>query len=334
MAIRLNSQLQEGQALGHYQLIQLLDRRRAVEIWRGQHISLPIQVALKILVRNGSPTEEYQRVERRLRNEALMLEGIRHQHIVVFRDYLLGRDFQALVIEYAPYGSASYHHGTGRKLPLGLVRLYTQQIGQALSALHQRGIIHRDVKPGNILLAHPRHALLADFGLAMYEYVPVSLRGGTPSYMAPEQYYGSPGVASDQYSLATSVYEWLTGQRPFSGTTERMMRHRERFFPASVRTFRPELSEAIDAILRRALDPDPVRRYPDVLDFARAFVETTRTSRPPLVRRLLYYRGSHFHDVMAQEDEPASTHFHLRETGEQQALHLPAWLEGPPVAIG
>lgn len=325
MQIDFHSPLQEGQALGHYQLVQLLDRRRAVEVWSCQHIHLPLQAVLKILPRYGGPVEEYQRVERRLRNEALMLAGLRHPHIVGFRDYLQGRHFQALVIEYAPCGSVAYHHG-GRKLPLSLVRLYTWQIGQALAELHQRGIIHRDVKPGNILLADAHHALLADFGLAMYTYVPARLHGGTPAYMAPEQYYGSPCAASDQYGLASSVYEWLTGQRPFSGKTEQMMRRRARFFPFSVRNSRPELSEAVDVVLRRALDPDPERRYPDTLEFARAFVETTRTSRPPLLKRLPYYRGSSFHAALPQESERLDARWRARETDEQPAICLPALL--------
>lgn len=330
MEVSSGPHLQEGQSLGHHQLVQLLDQRRAVEVWRGQHIGLPIQVALKILPRTGESEEAYRRVEQRLRNEALMLAGLRHPHIISFRDYIQGRDFSALVIEYAPYGSVPYHHGSGRKLPLALVRLYTLQIGQALSALHQRGLIHRDVKPSNILLANPHHALLADFGMAMYTYAPTRLYGGTPAYMAPEQYYGSPCMASDQYGLATSVYEWLTGHRPFSGKTEQMMRRRERFFPYSVCTFRPELPEAVDAILRRALDPNPALRYPTVMDFASAFAEITRTARPPLVKRLPYYRGSRFHEVIVQEEEPSFTRFRSRETDEQQAIRLPALLPTLP----
>lgn len=331
MEITFHSPLQEGQALGHYQLVQLLDRRRAVEVWWCQHIHLPIQAVLKILPRYGNPAEEYQRVERRLRNEALMLAGLRHPHVVGFRDYLQGRDFQALVIDYAPCGSIAYYHRVGRKLPLSLVRLYTWQIGQALAALHRRGMIHRDVKPGNMLLADSHHALLADFGLAMYAYTPTRLHGGTPAYMAPEQYYGSPCAASDQYGLASSVYEWLTGQRPFSGRTEQMMRRRERFFPFSVRNLRPELPEAIDVILRRALDPDPDRRYPGVLDFARALIEITQSSRPPLLKRLPYYRGSSFHTETAREDEPLAARFRLRETDEQPAICLPALLTALPM---
>jgi serine/threonine protein kinase len=323
--------LQAGQALGHYQLVQPLDRRRAVEVWRGQHISLHTQVALKVLMHTGRSAEEYQRAERRLRNEALMLDGLRHQHIIGFRDYLEGRGYCVLVLEYASCSSVWYHHGSGRKLPLSLVRLYALQIGEALAELHRRQLIHCDVKPSNILLANPHHALLADFGLAMYTYLPTRYVGGTPYYMAPEQYYGSPCAASDQYGLATSVYEWLTGHRPFSGETSRMMRRRERCIPRPVSTYRPELPTAVDRILRIALHPDPAQRYPSVLDFAREFARITRTARPPLVRRIPYYRGARFiEDVASLEEQWLSDRSRLPETGEQEAVRLPALLPAVP----
>lgn len=330
MEVRSGLRLWTGEAVGHYQLVEQLDRRRAVEVWRGQHISLHTQVALKILPRAGRSSEDYQRVERRLRNEALVLAGLRHQHIVGFRDYLEGRDYRALVLEYAPCGSLAYHHGSGRKLPLSLVRLYTMQIGEALDAMHRRQLIHCDVKPSNMLLATPHHALLADFGVAIYTYVPARYQGGTPHYMAPEQYYGAPCAASDQYGLATCVYEWLTGHRPFSGETRHMMRRRERSIPRPACIFRPELPAAVDRILRIALHPDPAQRYPSVLDFAREFVHITRTARPPLVRRIPYYRGAHFEDVASLEEQWLSDRSRLPETGEQEAIRLPILLPAVP----
>ena len=330
MEVRSDLRLRAGEAVGHHQLVQLLDRRRAVEVWRGQHISLHTQVALKILPRAGHSQEDYWHVERRLRNEALVLAGLHHQHIIGFRDYLERRDYRALVLEYAPCGSVPYHHGSGRKLPLSLVRLHTMQIGEALETIHRRQLIHCDVKPSNILLATPHHALLADFGVAMYTYAPARYQGGTPYYMAPEQYYGAPCAASDQYGLATSVYEWLTGHRPFSGEPQRMMRRRERSIPRPVCIFRPELPDAVDRILRVALHPDPTQRYPSVLEFAREFARVTRTARPPLVRRIPYYRGAHFEDVVSLEEQWLADHSRLPETGEQEVVRLPILLPAVP----
>ena len=323
MQARSGLRLQAGQPVGHYQLVQLLDRRQAVDVWRGQHITLHTQVALKILMRAGHSTEEYQRAERRLRNEALILEGLHHHYIIGFRDYLDERGYCALVLEYARCSSLWHHHGSGRKLPLSLVRLYVLQVGEALAELHRRELIHCDVKPSNILLAHPHHAMLADFGMARYTYLPTRDAGGTPDYMAPEQYYGSPCAASDQYGLATSVYEWLAGHRPFSGETSRMMRRRERCIVRPVSTYRPELPSAVDRILRIALHPDPAQRYPSVLDFAREFARLTRTARPPFVRRMPYYRGARFiEDVTSLEEQWMLDRSRLPETGEREAVRL------------
>lgn len=320
--------LAAGQSLGHYQLVQRLDKRRRIEVWYAQHISLHVPAALKILPLAHYAEEEYRREEQLLQNEARVLVDLHHPYIVGYRDYLVGRDYRALVLEYAPRGSIVHHHGSGRKLPLYLIHQYITQIGRALYTMHLRGQIHRDVKPSNILLLSQRHALLADFGLAINDptssgYTRKRYTGGTAPYMAPEQYRGAPSAASDQYSLATCAYEWLTGHRPFYGETERMMYRRERFSPRSVRIERPELPIAVDKILLTALNPDPERRYPTIMTFVHNFVEATRSARPPLVRRLPYYRGQPFWSMTGYREEPSSSYPQLRETGEQPVVRLP-----------
>jgi serine/threonine protein kinase len=310
--------LQEWRALGHYQLVCPLDQRNAIEVWLGQHISLGMPVALKILRQDGLQEEELQHYEMRLQNEAGVLADLHHQYIVGFRDYRRSRGLLHIVMQYAPNGSVARYHPTGRKLPLSLVRIYTWQIGLALSSLHQQGLIHRDVKPGNILLLHPRHTLLADFGLAMR--VPTSSyqselhTSGTAAYMPPEQYYGYPSPASDQYGLATCVYEWLTGRRPFYGEAEHMMRRRERYNPLPVSKFRPELPTTVDEIMLIALHRDPARRYRNVLDFARDLLEATRGIHPPLTRRISYYHGEHPVNTSDEEGNLPSTLPHRPET--------------------
>lgn len=318
--------LYESQRVGHYQLIHPLDQRHIIEVWQAQHVTLQKSVALKILPLHALGEQEFFLYETRLRCEAQALESFDHPHIVGFRDYVLWRPFRAIIMQYAPYGSLARVHPTGHKLPLSLVRLYVEQISSALYALHQRGLLHRDVKPGNILLRAPRHTLLADFGLVRDDptrghrrQLP---REGTHAYMAPEQYHGYPCAASDQYGLATSVYEWLSGHRPFSGEAARMMHHRVHFAPQPVRTFRPELPRAVDEILLTALDPDPTRRYPCVWDFARAFSTITRTTRPPLVNRIPYYRGALLPDTAELEAIPPFLAHRAPAPGEQRVVVL------------
>lgn len=325
--------LQAGDTVEHYQLTELLDRRRGVEVWRGQDSSRHTQVALKILLCARCSPEHYQRVEQRLRNEALMLKGLRHPHIIGFHDYLEGQNYHALVLDYAPSGSVLYHHGSGRKLPLSLVRTYTTQIGEALDCLHQRRLVHCDVKPSNMLLARTRHILLADFGVTMYSYAQTRYQGGTPHYMAPEQYDGAPCAASDQYGLAISVYEWLTGHLPFFGGAEAMRRRREQAIPRSVCFFRPELPQAVDRILRIALHPDPLQRYPGVSEFASEFARITRTARPPLVKRIPYYRGARYSEGVLLEEQWLSDFWRLPDTAEREAVRSPILLPAPAVPV-
>ncbi len=273
--------LQTGRTLGHYQLVRPLERKYATEVWLGQHIYLHTPVALKILALNAVQEDELPHYESRLHNEACILANFHHPHIVGFRDYYLSPSFRYIVMQYAPYGSLGHYYALGRKPPLAQVRLYTWQVANALDVLHRQHVIHRDVKPGNILLLHTRHALLADFGLSMLDPTLSSrsrlVRGGTAAYMAPEQYDGHPCQASDQYGLATCVYEWLTGQQPFAD--QRSLRYRTQIYLTPVSAFHADLPATIDEILLTALDPDPARRFPTVLDFARALVTETRTTR-------------------------------------------------------
>lgn len=329
MRLYPGTHLAAGQFFKHYQLIQSLDKRPGSEIWHAQHIMLQVPVVLKILLAEQYTSDEYLRAVHLLRNEARMLAGLHHHHIIGYRDYIEGRNFCALVLEYAPYGSVAQRHGFGRKLPLLLVRLYVAQISRALYSLHRNDQIHRDVKPGNFLLLNKHHAVLADFELAIddlsHDYERKRYTGGTIPYMAPEQYHGLPCAASDQYSLAVCAYEWLTGHRPFSGESEEMMTRYTTRVPRSVRLERPELPTAIDQIMWTALHPDPARRYPSVIDFARTFIETTQKAHPPLLKRWPYYRSAPWRGIRA--DEAPSTLPDWRERNEQPISRLPLQAE-------
>src|SRR6266852_2536501 len=107
-----------GEAFGHYQLIERLDKSGGIEIWHAQHCCVQMQVVLKIALKGQRTFEEYDNDVRLLQNEAQVLSGLHHHFILSCRDYLVGRDYGALVLEYAPPGSLAQNHRPGHKLPL------------------------------------------------------------------------------------------------------------------------------------------------------------------------------------------------------------------------
>src|SRR5437588_5140881 len=125
-------------------------------------------------------------------------------------------------MEYDPNGTLRQRYPKGTRLPFNTIVSYVTQIADALEHAHHEKLVHRDVKPGNILLGRRHEALLADFGLAVLtrsaRSQSLEKAAGTPTYMAPEQLRGSPRRASDQYALGIMVYEWLSGDVPFHGS--------------------------------------------------------------------------------------------------------------------
>jgi serine/threonine protein kinase len=203
--------------------------------------------------------------------------------------------------------------------------MYVGQIATALQFMHNRGFIHRDVKPGNILLKRENHLLLSDFGLAMrydsMNYTPMNLAfGGTSLYMAPEQSPGRPCPASDQYALATMTFEWLTGQRPFHGTPEEIIRMRRYSTPPSVRLLMPELPRAASEVVKTGLQREPERRYASIMDFALAFEEACK----PVPVRLPYFapRRRNYYTSGIRRPAPLTHHSSMSVRQQQTARPL------------
>ena len=211
---------------GKYRLLHLLGRGRHTVVWLGEHIHLKKKVAIKILFPEAiQGIGEQHHAKRRFLKEARTLAQFDHPHIVQVFDSGEVDGLLYFAMEYAPYGSLARRYRLGERLPLPRVRLYTGQLGRAIYYVHTQGLIHRDIKPQNMLLKARNRALLGDFGLVMpiqREYYPRMFWefGGTRAYMAPEQQQGAPCPASDQYAFAMIIFEWLTGYSPFLGVDE------------------------------------------------------------------------------------------------------------------
>ncbi|HEY6408986.1 MAG TPA: serine/threonine-protein kinase [Ktedonobacteraceae bacterium] len=210
-----------GRQMGNYRLLRLLGRGGSAEVYLGEHIYLKSQAALKVLHTQLSEESATQFVQ-----EAQTLALLSHPHIVRVLDFAVQEGYAFLVTEYAQGGSLRTLHPTGTRLPHETIVLYVQQVASALQYAHDQRLIHRDVKPENMLLNAREDVLLSDFGLAMFaphtrsrstQEMDQTLVGTAP-YLAPEQLQGKPRPASDQYALGLVVYEWLCGKRPFRGS--------------------------------------------------------------------------------------------------------------------
>ncbi len=206
-----------GQHLGNYQLIQVLEQGHWASVYLGEHRHLHTQAAIKVLHEPLAPND----VEGFL-GEARTLARLQHPHIVRVLDFGVQEGTPFLVMEYAPGGTPRKLHPKGRRLPLQTVVCYVKQVASALQYAHEQRLIHRDLKPENLLLGPDQEIWLSDFGLTIVAQSarsqPFQQTAGTLAYMAPEQLQGHPTSASDQYALGVLVYEWLAGERPFSGS--------------------------------------------------------------------------------------------------------------------
>ncbi|HZO70993.1 MAG TPA: serine/threonine-protein kinase [Ktedonobacteraceae bacterium] len=187
-----------GQHLGNYRLLRLLGKGGFAEVYLGEHRHLATQAAIKVLQAHLGSQADIES----FRREAQTIAGLNHPHIMRVLDFDVEQDVPFLVMEYAPFGSLRTHHPRGQPLPLPLILLYMQRVASALQYAHQHKLVHRDVKPDNMLLRDEQTVILSDFGIVAIAHSTTSFDtegggAGTPGYMAPEQMQGVPRPASE-----------------------------------------------------------------------------------------------------------------------------------------
>jgi serine/threonine protein kinase len=242
-------------------------------VWLAHDEQLDAEVAIKVLADNWGHDDS---VRQRFLEEGRFLRRVESEHVVQVHDVGEledGRPF--LVLTYADRGTLADRL---KKQPLELAVAVdvVVQVGRGLQALHRRGMLHRDVKPANVLFRSTddgERAVLSDLGLgkSLDEVSRITLPGGTPSYVAPEQAMGERlDQRADQYSLGAVAYAALTGRSPHQvdglGAAGRVAA------PAPPSALGFELPEQVDAAIVRALDPDREKRWPDVASFTRELV--------------------------------------------------------------
>ena len=258
-----------GQQMGEYRLHRLLGQGAFGAVYLAEHVHDRTQAAVKLLQVQLTQPEDFNA----FLNEARTIR-LRHPHIVPLLDFGLGGENQPfLVMEYAAGGTLRDRHPKGSRLPLPTLVNYVQQVASALQYAHERRIIHRDVKPENMLVRADGRLLLSDFGIATGAHSSHSINlqqgiGGTLPYMAPEQIQGKPRPASDQYALAVVVYEWITGQRPFQGTAVEIAMQHAMTAPPSLLQLVPTLPRDVEQVVLKALAKEPKERFGSIEQFA------------------------------------------------------------------
>ncbi|TXI53762.1 MAG: serine/threonine protein kinase, partial [Mycobacterium sp.] len=268
----------EGESFAGYTVVRLLGVGGMGEVYLARHPRLPRNDALKVLPRSVTGDGEYRA---RFEREADVAATLWHPNIVavhdrgefdgqlwIAMDYVDGTDAAELLRRYP--------HGLPQRDVLELVT----GVAEALDYAHQRHLLHRDVKPANILLARlesgEQRILLADFGIARWEddasgLTQTNMTVGTVSYAAPEQLMGRDmDGRADQYALAATAYHLLTGAPPFQHSNPAVVISQHLTAqPPSLAARRPELAN-LDPALRRALSKEPADRYERCVDFANA----------------------------------------------------------------
>ncbi len=261
-----------GQQFGEYRLQRWLGGGGFGNVYLGEHVRDGTLAAVKVLQARLLQSQELKEFI----NEARTIRLV-HPHIIRLLDFGIGaNDIPFLVMEYAPNGTLRRRHPRYKRVPLATVSGYVTAVASALQYAHDSHLIHRDVKPENMLIGPEQEIWLSDFGLVA---IAQSTRGsdasqgagGTLPYMAPEQIHGKPRPASDQYALGIVVYEWLCGQRPFVGTTVELITQHTAAPPPLLRARVPDLPIEVEQVLFTALQKDPTRRFSSIQAFANAF---------------------------------------------------------------
>ncbi len=273
-----------GRTFGRYHILEQLGSGGMAEVYRARDLRLERDVAFKIIRLDRMQDPDFVR---RFQREARALGQLVHPHIVRVVDYGDEDGVPYLVMDYLPGGTLK--HRLGRMYtPPDAARLLAP-IARALAYAHSRGIVHRDVKPANILLTASDHPMLTDFGIAKIvqdtatttSLTAEGMGVGTPEYTAPEQWTGGAEPRSDEYALGVVFYELVTGRRPYTADTPAGVLLKQATEPLPrPRALVPSLPDSDEQVLLKALARDAADRYPTLDAFAE---ELERISLRPAV---------------------------------------------------
>ncbi len=278
-----------GASAGKYRLERVLGQGGMAAVYLAHDLRLNRPVAIKIMAPSMMATPD---AAERFRQEAITVAQLKHQHIVTVYAVEEFDDVRFIVMEFvegAPLQDVIKAHG---RLDVDVVRVWLAQTADALDCAHRREIVHRDVKPANILIHREGNAVLTDFGIAKAAESPsltqTGMTVGTPTYMSPEQCASSAVTsASDQYSLGIVAYEMLAGAPPFSGPTLTVLQAHLTEQPDHIASLRPDCPTDLANVIERMLAKEAADRWPSLAHVVEAVAAPPHGRTSPLRERMI-----------------------------------------------
>jgi eukaryotic-like serine/threonine-protein kinase len=304
-----------GQSLGRYHILEQLGEGGMAIVYKAYDTRLERDVAVKVIRRGAFPPDHLERMLKRFEREARALGKLSHPNIIAVLDYGEYEGAPYLVMEYIPGGTLKQR--LGKSIPWQEAFRLLIPVARALHYAHGQGILHRDVKPANILVTGSNDPMLTDFGIAKIletgETTTLTGTGmsiGTPEYMSPEQFKGKGVDArTDIYSLGVVLYEMVTGRKPYQADTPAAILLKQVTEPLPrPGQYARGLPEKVEKLLLKALAKDSVDRYSSMGDFAAAMESCLGTLTATVEREPLHpYRKMDGTQVTVIEPDDAAT---------------------------
>lgn len=274
-----------GVTIERYKILRELGRGGMAVVYRATDTMLERNVAVKMILSENTSREKTEKMLKRFNREAKTLAGLSHPNIVKVLDYGEYENMPFIVMEFISGGALKARMGS--PIPHAEAAALLVPVARALQYAHQQKIVHRDVKPENILINDSGQPMLSDFGILKFVDVEESqgLTGtgkivGTPAYMSPEQIRGREiDGRSDVYSLGIVFFEMVTGRKPYNANTpiELSMQHLHDPIPKARQSVR-DLPHEVDQVISKAIAKNPEDRFPSMAAFAQALEKLSGTT--------------------------------------------------------